>query len=89
MDYCEPALVAAQEVIQRDSLGTPQRLTINVGRGPSTILHVEAHACFADGRYVLIDVFGSNLHGGPDSDATPAWGGSVRESGGGDDPPCD
>jgi hypothetical protein len=35
------------------------RLVVTVDRGP--VLHVDVHACYPDGRYVLVDVVGDDL----------------------------
>ena len=40
-------------------LDSSEGLVVTVDRGP--VLHVDVHACYPDGRYVLVDVVGDDL----------------------------
>jgi hypothetical protein len=58
---CTQVVAAAEEVLPSSA----ESLVVNEGRGRGKALHAEVHACFADGRYLLVDVFQGNLAGSP------------------------
>jgi hypothetical protein len=53
---CDGVLAAAAKVVSLDQA----RVLVGSGRGLG--FHAEVHVCYADGRYVLIDVMGDALN---------------------------
>lgn len=76
---CDAALAAFGELFEVDDPGLAM-VAIGIGRGLRW--HAEVHACWLDGRYELVDVFGDAY--GPTDDPSA----SVRSEGW-DDPPCE
>jgi hypothetical protein len=52
---CDAVRVAARQVVPFDNA----RVVVLEGRGLG--FHAEVHVCYADGRYVLVDVVGDDL----------------------------
>lgn len=77
-EECDAALTAFGELFEVDDPGLAM-LAIRIGRGLRW--HAEVHACWLDGRYVLVDVRGDANRPTDDPIA------SVRPEGW-DDPPC-
>ena len=69
---CGEVVAQANQVLPRG----PERILVTVGRSPPGVLHAEVHACYGDGRYILVDVIGSDQGGALDA--------SIRS-----DPPVD
>ena len=52
---CDAVLGAARQVVSFDNA----RVVVLYGRGLA--FHAEVHVCYADGRYVLVDILGDDL----------------------------
>ena len=52
---CESVVNAAQSIVTLDG----SNVVVTIDRGP--VFHADVHACYPDGRYVLIDVVGDDL----------------------------
>ena len=52
---CSEVVAQANQVLPPG----PERIVVTVGRAPPGLLHGEVHACYGDGRYILVDVIGS------------------------------
>jgi hypothetical protein len=52
-DDCDAALRGASAYFRREGTGDPTRIVVVAGRARTW--HAEIHACFADGRYLLLD----------------------------------
>jgi hypothetical protein len=80
---CNMALGVGSQVL-RDQHADPDLVRVTWGRG-LRVWHAELHACWDDGRYILVDVLGP-------VDAIPPQASdlsvSIRENGW-DNPPCD
>jgi len=57
---CPQVVAAAESVLPSGA----EALVVNPGRGGKAF-HAEVHACYADGRYFLVDIFQGNLAGSP------------------------
>lgn len=76
---CDAALAAFDELFDLDDTGLGM-VAVGIGRGVRW--HAEAHACWDDGHYVLVDVFGDR--DGPTENPTAS-----QRTNGWADPPCD
>jgi len=54
-------VAAAEQVLPSGA----DSFVVDEGRGRGKALHAEVHACYPDGRYLLVDVFLGNLAGSP------------------------
>jgi len=55
---CELALRIGEAFLHRQEEGIPVQEVVVWGRSPARTWHAELHACYADGRYVLVDMIG-------------------------------
>lgn len=51
-DRCRQSVQLARSLLPAGA----QRITVTAGRSPPGVYHAEVHACYQDGRYLLVDV---------------------------------
>lgn len=61
MERCAAVVAAAQAVLPKMA-GT---LVVFPGRAPGKAFRAEVHACYPDGRYLLVDIFQGTMAGSP------------------------
>jgi hypothetical protein len=76
---CDAATAAFRELFD---LGDPDLSMVAIGPGRGLAWHAEVHACWDDGRYVLVDVFGDRDNPRENPSATQRANGLAN-------PPCD
>jgi hypothetical protein len=76
---CNVAVNVAVDFLGDRQSDAPTRMVVNPGRALPGVIHAEVYACFAGGRYLLVDVIGRT-----GADATA----SLRQDFVSADPPC-